>query len=64
VRLRRQGYSCSTQDVTGDGLPDLLCQVVTDQTTLTARATLAVLTGQTSGGQMVQGSEAITLVPQ
>jgi hypothetical protein len=32
VRLRRNGtYSCTAEDVNRDGLPDLVCQVVTSQ---------------------------------
>ncbi len=57
-------YQCSVQDVNGDGLNDLLCQVVTDQTQLQAGATIATLTAQTLSGQAIQGQEAIQLVNQ
>jgi hypothetical protein len=63
VRLRGNGsYSCSAQDVNGDGLPDLVCQVVTSQLQLGPTSTQAVLTGITFSGAFIQGTEAIRVV--
>ncbi len=57
-------YQCSVQDVSGDGINDLLCQVVTDQTQLTTGSTVATLTAQTLSGQAIEGQEAIDIVNQ
>jgi hypothetical protein len=63
VRLLGGGsYSCSAQDVNGDGLPDLVCQVVTSQLQLSPTSTQAVLTGMNSSGAYIQGTEAILVV--
>jgi hypothetical protein len=58
-----QAQSCRMQDVNGDGLPDLLCYVNTNQLQLTAAASVAVLTGRTHFGVLVGGGEAISVVP-
>jgi hypothetical protein len=58
-----QGHSCRMQDVNGDGLPDLLCYVSTQQLQLTAAASVAVLTGRTFFGVVVGGGEAVRVVP-
>ena len=57
-------YSCSIQDVNGDGLNDLLCQVSTAQFMIEPGDSTAELEAQASGGQPIQGHEAITIVPQ
>jgi hypothetical protein len=63
VRLRGNGtYSCTSEDVNGDGLPDPVCQVVTRQLQLGPTSTQAVLTGMTSSGAYIQGAEAILVV--
>jgi hypothetical protein len=65
VRLHgKSGYSCSNLDVNGDKIADLVCQVATDQLELQAGSALAILTGQTLSGSLIQGSEAIMIVPQ
>ncbi|HXR25617.1 MAG TPA: LamG domain-containing protein [Candidatus Binataceae bacterium] len=57
-------YSCSIQDVNGDGLNDLLCQVSTAQFMIEPGDSTAELEAQTFGGQPIEGQEAITIVPQ
>jgi concanavalin A-like lectin/glucanase superfamily protein len=57
-------YSCSIQDVNGDGLNDLLCQVSTAQFMIEPGDSTAELEAQTFSGQPIQGQEAITIVPQ
>lgn len=57
-------YSCSAQDVNGDGLNDLVCQVSTAQFLIQPGQSNAVLQAKTFGGQPIQGQEAITIVPQ
>ena len=60
VRLRGNGtYSCSAQDVNGDGLPDLVYQIISTQLQLGPTSTQAVLTGMTFSGAFIQGTEAI-----
>ena len=56
-------YSCSRQDINGDGLSDLLCQVITNQFQLQSGATVAILNAATYAGQAVQGQEEIQIVP-
>lgn len=65
VKLIGKGskYSCSSQDVNGDGLADLVCQISTANFQVPGDSN-AVLEGQTVGGQPIQGEEAITIVPQ
>jgi hypothetical protein len=55
-------FSCSAQDVNGDGLPDLVCQIISDQLKLGPTSTQAVLTGMTFAGAFIQGTEAIRVV--
>jgi len=57
-------YSCSVQDVNGDGLNDLVCQVSTAQFLIQPGQSNAVLQAKTLSGQPIQGQEAITIVPQ
>lgn len=57
-------YSCSTQDVNGDGLKDFLCQVTTAQFLIQSGQSTAMLQAKTLSGQPIQGQEAITIVPQ
>jgi hypothetical protein len=63
VNLKGKGYQCSSQDVNGDGLLDLVCQVLIDEVQLQSGSDSAVLTGQWLGFN-IMGSEAITVVPQ
>jgi hypothetical protein len=63
VRSARGGeFSCTEQDVNGDGLPDLVCQIITDRLKLGPTSTQAVLTGMTFSGAFIQGTEAIRVV--
>jgi hypothetical protein len=57
-------YSCSIQDVNGDGLNDLLCHVSTAQFMIEPGDSTAELEAQTFNGQLIEGQEAITIVPQ
>jgi Concanavalin A-like lectin/glucanases superfamily len=57
-------YSCSAQDVNGDGLNDLVCQVSTAQFLIQSGQANAVLQAKTYSGQPIQGQEAITIVPK
>jgi hypothetical protein len=57
-------FACATQDVNGDGLPDLVCQVITSQLQLSSTSTMATLTAETFSGQPLSGGEAIRIVGQ
>jgi hypothetical protein len=52
--------SCTTQDVNGDGLPDLVCHVMTSQLQLQSSSNLAVLTAEASG-VMIMGAEGVSV---
>lgn len=56
-------YSCNAQDVNGDGLDDLVCQVSTAQFMVEPGDSTAVLEATTNSGQPIHGEEAITIVP-
>ena len=65
VKVKGKGsYLSSSQDVNGDGLRDLVVQVVTDALELTAGDTRAFLEGKTFGGQRIIGVDTIRVVPQ
>ncbi|OLD38283.1 MAG: hypothetical protein AUI57_07565 [Candidatus Rokubacteria bacterium 13_1_40CM_2_68_8] len=55
-------YSCSTEDVNGDGFVDLVCHVVTAQF-IEPGDSLAVLEAQTFDGQAIRGEDSIRIVP-
>lgn len=65
VRLIGRGskYSCSAEDVNGDGLLDLLCHIETASFLLQAGDTSAELLGSTFAGQQIQGADSIRIVP-
>ena len=64
VALRGKGTpNASVQDVNGDGLLDLVVHVSTEALQLTGTDTQAILTGQTYGGQTIQGSDSVRIVP-
>lgn len=65
VRLIGKGdrFACSAQDVNEDGLPDLLCHVVTAQFLIEPGDSVAVLEAKTVGGQAVRGEDSINIVP-
>jgi len=50
--------------VNGDGLPDLLCHVVTAQFALQPGESIAVLEADTFSGQRVRGEDSVQIVPQ
>ena len=43
-------------------MPDLVCQIISDQLKLGPTSTQAVLTGMTFAGAFIQGTEAIRVV--
>lgn len=51
------------EDITGDGLDDLVVQIQDVESTYNETSTLAVLVGTTFGGVPVQGTDSICLVP-
>ena len=55
-------FACSAQDVNGDGLPDLVCQLINSGLQLASNATMVTLTAKTFSGQMITGGESITIV--
>jgi hypothetical protein len=54
---------CAAEDVNGDGLLDLVCQVVTAQFIIEVGDSVAVLEADTIGGQHVRGQDSINIVP-
>ena len=65
VKLIGKGdkYSCSAQDVNGDGLLDLVCHVLTAQFMIEPGDSVAVLEASTFGGQAIRGEDSIRIVP-
>lgn len=55
--------ACRAQDVNGDGINDLVCDIRTQSMSIPSGTSEATLTGQTSGGTQVQGQEQIVTVP-
>lgn len=55
---------CSTEDVNGDGLVDLVCKIVSDQLMVEAGHNVVVLRGQTFGGQLIRGEDVIRPVSE
>jgi hypothetical protein len=55
-------YLCSPEDVTGDGLIDLVCQVNTAQFMIEEGSSIAVLEAKTFGGLPIRGQDAIRIV--
>jgi hypothetical protein len=64
VKLIGKGdkYSCSAQDVNGDGLLDLVCHVVTADFLIETGESVAVLEADTFGGQHIRGEDSIRIV--
>lgn len=52
----------SIEDVDGDGTPDLVLQFKTKDTGIQCGMTSASLTGNTTGGQPIRGSDTIVTV--
>jgi hypothetical protein len=64
ISLRRQGaLMASSEDVNGDGLPDLVVHVETAALTLTDGDTEAVFDGKTFDGTPIRGTDTIRVVP-
>jgi hypothetical protein len=53
----------SFEDVSGDGLLDLVVHVSTEALQLSDSDTMAVLTGKTYGGVLILGTDTIRVVP-
>jgi len=51
------------RDVNNDGLLDLVCQVLIDAFFIETGVTIAVLTGETFGGDFIEGEDFINIVP-
>jgi N-acetylneuraminic acid mutarotase len=55
-------YSCSVQDIDGDGRLDLLCHVETAQLMLQPGDSVAVLEAETYAGQPIRGQDTVRTV--
>jgi WD40 repeat protein len=55
-------FLCSSQDVNGDGLEDLVCQFENELNAQTGDS-MAVLEGETYSGVSIRGQDSITIVP-
>jgi len=56
-------FCSSPQDVTGDGLLDLVCHFSTQKTGFQAGDTQGVLTGKTVSGTPIRGTDSVVIVP-
>ena len=54
---------CSTQDVNGDGIPDLVCQFQDNTGNWTQGSTVGVVTGILNNGLAIRGTDSICIVP-
>jgi hypothetical protein len=54
----------SFADVNGDGRPDLILHFETQSLNLTNTSTMATLTGMTTNGRCVSGSDSVNIVPK
>lgn len=65
VKLIGKGdkYSCHAEDVNGDTLLDLVCQVVTAQFMIEPGDSIAVLEAETFSGKRIRGEDSIQIVP-
>jgi len=66
VKLIGKGerYSCSPEDVNGDGLMDLMCHVITADFLIEPGDSIAVLEADTFDGKHVRGEDSIQIVPE
>jgi hypothetical protein len=64
VRLVGKGKreACSPSDANGDGGPDLVCHVETNQVQLQEGDTVAVLGGKTFSGTVIEGQDSVRIV--
>jgi hypothetical protein len=56
-------FCSSPEDVNGDGIPDLVCHFVTQNTGLQPGDTQGVLTGKTVSGRSIRGVDSVVIVP-
>ena len=56
-------YLAHQEDVNGDGLLDLVCQVYTAQFFIEPGTSTAILEAKTFGGKLLRGEDTITVVP-
>ena len=64
VLLKRNGTPmASVEDVNGDGLPDLVVHVSTEDLQLSDAAIAAVLEGKTYSGTQIRGRDTVKVVP-
>jgi hypothetical protein len=56
-------YLCHEEDVNGDDLADLVCQVYTAQFMIEAGESVAVLEAGTLNGQAIRGEDSVRIVP-
>jgi hypothetical protein len=64
VRLKgKSGTSGSLEDVNGDGLLDLVVQIVDTDGTYADGSTVATVTAKTTAGESIKGTDTITVVP-
>lgn len=64
VKLIGKGdkYACHAEDVNGDHMPDLVCQVVTAQFFIEPGDSTAVLEAETFSGTSIRGKDSIRIV--
>jgi len=60
---KSEKYLSQERDVNGDGLLDLVCQVLTAAFKIEPGASTAVLEAETFGGQSIRGEDFIRIVP-
>ncbi len=64
VRVKGNGTAqTSEEDVNGDGRTDLVMHIDTEGLQLTGEATSATLEGHTTTGQLIKGTDVVTVVP-
>ncbi|HXE75181.1 MAG TPA: kelch repeat-containing protein [Candidatus Xenobia bacterium] len=56
-------FQCGSQDVNGDGLPDLVCHFDTAEFFIELGESTAVLEGQTLSGRPIRGEDSVRIVP-
>jgi len=65
VELKKNGkpMASSDEDVNDDGLLDLVVHVSTEELQLSSTDTEATLRGETYGGECIEGSDSVCIVP-
>ncbi len=59
----QSNFLAHLEDVNGDGLEDLVVQIVDQDGTFAEGATMASVTGSLSNGTPIEGSDSICIVP-